>query len=916
MGMIRNISQTAQEREIVKLAPDLVVYIEGNPYLKNEFLATSPDSPATLVNFNDHVTSFNASYAVDNFVPQCSITLSVPNHLKYLYQVPGGTNIIQTMMQIQVYAKGRFLANNGNTLYRRVFKGLISHISFQDDGKSLQISVQCQGILYFLSLMRIDLHPAIQTSSQFDATTMSTVFGNLNPYQLIAAVFLTSIYTDGFQLPTVAGTATNNTSSNYKTEQNSPYFKAISEGFISKWQAISKGIGQDVHIYGLTEKELALTQGTVAALSNLTKRSPAQGTQDINLAAMKSAYLGSLTESDSLGLVDYTAIRQHMPEMSIDDVQLLNGEVVNRLDRLRTVTNALLYEGYQDVDGQVIFKPPMYNLDVTNLGMATSDAAKKFQQFPSTDINTHNNPFVITLAEIKTEEETEDQAGVHATRVIIQGTWSTQLQVKTLGADKLAFAEYVDLAKLAQFGLREEPVTPINWLQGGDTLGLFAYAASALVRANRGYRTYTVTIPMRPELKLGFPCFIPHKDMYGYINNISINYQMGGDATMTVSMDTLRKRPMFPRPQSNSNNTTGSGVQQTTGGVIYATQPNLIYQWTTPNNVSTSLQTTASQTPLPPTLTSSATPVEAINPRIPPPPPGSGTIADPSSSGSSVGDFGTITKSVDDTTTTNDSIKVVNYRQAAGANYFTMKSDTKSTCWNVQNDPGPIQGGQVTSGIVGPSGTVLTPSSGSSTSSYGGFIQPRIVDNSYYTDIFTGHMPYTDAKGYEVVAPFPWGRYTDLKTALWDFTQLGYVTATAASNEDTLTLQNIDSFLFAGLETPSASGSTSASDLNAALLSQLTTQAGNPTQSPTIIELSYTSTSTSTTQTNDATLLTNPQPDNNNPLDNQLTQNTLSSGAAAVAVFVSGTTNTSGTILEDAQAIKNNPTETGVPITS
>lgn len=64
-NMIRNISQSVQEREIVKTAPDLVCYLDGLPYLRNYLIGSSPtelgdaqkpNSSYTLVNFNDHVT--------------------------------------------------------------------------------------------------------------------------------------------------------------------------------------------------------------------------------------------------------------------------------------------------------------------------------------------------------------------------------------------------------------------------------------------------------------------------------------------------------------------------------------------------------------------------------------------------------------------------------------------------------------------------------------------------------------------------------------------------------------------------------------------------------------------------------------------------------------------------------------------
>src|SRR5271163_971322 len=66
---IRNISQTVQEREIIKTAPDVVVFLEGLPYLINLFINDpKTGNQTTLVNFNDHVVSFSATYDTDAMV--------------------------------------------------------------------------------------------------------------------------------------------------------------------------------------------------------------------------------------------------------------------------------------------------------------------------------------------------------------------------------------------------------------------------------------------------------------------------------------------------------------------------------------------------------------------------------------------------------------------------------------------------------------------------------------------------------------------------------------------------------------------------------------------------------------------------------------------------------------------------------
>src|SRR5271166_5828696 len=135
---IRNISQTVQEREIVKTAPDVIVFLDGLPYLVNPYIggsvgrSTATQAPQggqdyTLVNFNNHVQAFQAAYDVDNLKPGCTVQISVPNHQKYLYQAPGGNNLIETMAELQVFAKNYFPSASGNTVYTRVFKGVTSH---------------------------------------------------------------------------------------------------------------------------------------------------------------------------------------------------------------------------------------------------------------------------------------------------------------------------------------------------------------------------------------------------------------------------------------------------------------------------------------------------------------------------------------------------------------------------------------------------------------------------------------------------------------------------------------------------------------------------------------------------------------------------------------------------------------------
>src|SRR5271168_3634396 len=283
-GMIRNISQTVQEREIIKTAPDIVVFIEGLPYLLNPFV-NDPKSgnQTTYVNFNDHVTSFSASYDTDTMVPNCTVQLQVPNYQKYLYQMPGGNNLIQTMAQIQVYAKSYYMAATGDTVYRRVFKGVTSNIAYNDNGKTLEISVQCQGIMHLLERMNTNIHPSVNTSHHtgVQQTIWQSKYGTGNCFEVLAAVFLDVFRSDMFQFGSLQNLNFN----------KDPFSQAVQRGYMAKWQSILWNMAGDVHIFGPYQNTLNTTTSPMA-------RSRAYGKPDKNVAHNSVQKVSKQSEKD------------------------------------------------------------------------------------------------------------------------------------------------------------------------------------------------------------------------------------------------------------------------------------------------------------------------------------------------------------------------------------------------------------------------------------------------------------------------------------------------------------------------------------------------------------------------------------------------------------------------------------------
>lgn len=835
-GMIRNLNQTVQERELIKTCPDLIIYLDGKTYLLNPYITnTAANQSYTFVSFNDYIQNFSASYDVDNLIPSCNFTLQVPNFSKYLFQAPGGNNLIDSMMEVQVFAKGYYPSNNGNTVYYRIFKGITSHIANTDNGIFLEISVQCLGVLHLLEHMYVDLNPALISNSERNVTAMGSNQFNMNPYEILADTFLHGITFEGFELNVIGQSKITNN----PNDPNSYWVKAVEAGFCEKWQSILVNIRNEVHITGYRP-------GSVLPLdiNGITKEledSKGSGDPRLQAARLAPAPLKAQNSFNSDYYVD--VIKGYLPDMSVGSIQLTNGRIVTRLERIRTIVQLIGYEGYQDLDGTIIFKPPLYNLDVTNIGksvspIASTTGAKKPTSLVSITDNT--NPFVVHLSEIETESESEDQQAIRATRMTIQPTINPAFQYindSTTALIRPAIT-HIDIPKLAKFGLREEPARTLGWLGLNDKVAIYAYAVSELNRANRGWRTYNLTIPLRPELKLGFPMYLPHRDMYGYIKTISISYSYGGAATMTIMLDTLRKRPVFPSVRTNTTNQSDSLV--TNPPVVYTTQPNLVMEWTkAPEAPPTS------SNPFSPNYSSSTSP--DFNPfLISNPTTVSPDCVTPNSSAYLMGVPATQLQPLEKPIYAED-MEVVSARRSQYGTSWATKADTRTKNFRVQNDIATPDDAKNLNGngqkiVAGspffssanwhdppnPSVPIYTKtmnSNGGVSTLNGQKIVENVVVSANQTNGGTASVvnnlpnirnggininyhqkviscqPYTDEGGYEVMTPFPWGRWKSLKEALYE-THEGYLVENPTS-EQAQQISGTDAFLFAGVGSPS-----------------------------------------------------------------------------------------------------------------
>ena len=702
---IRNIIQSHQEREMVKTAPDLVVYLDGLPYVLNPWLRKDgAASGGLIVNFNEYITAANFSYGVDSLIPGGSVSLIVPSHHRYLFQAPGGNRIFNSMDEIQVYAKGYYFTKEGNSKYHRIFHGLVSKVHYSDTGTSLQINLQCQGLLRVMEIMRINMSPASVHHGDVAMTPFIDVMANLDPLRRIAELFNKLPQTEILE----------------RTSIDSPALSAsqkelIARGYAAKWINILSTTRKAVRLFGLKDKQVnkntpAYKKGESAEKEDPKVKNAGDTTQTMN-------------ESDAQNLFMLSKIKHFLPGMGVGQMNLVGSQIVAKIEVLRAMLNAVMFEGYQDIDGKVILKPPLFNLDVTKL----SSTAK------SMGLYLENNPFVIYPSEIEDESEEEDEQGIHITRVIVKGVANPSLQVD-LPDNLKAEASFMDPVLMARFGIREDAPKVIGFM-GNTAQSLQAFAVSELRKANRNWRTYSCTIPLRPELKLGFPIYLPHHDMYAYPSSIGISYNVGGRATMNIACNTLRKRPMIGREMTVDSDPDSKDNKGPQKQFVYASIPNLVMRMTSPS----------------------------------PKDPNSIKLDDLKDSG--------LTDVTKKDPSPEQKLRIQYFKQKLG-NRFHTEVETTGKSWRIQE------------------GTEYCAEKTSLKHEKVGDATFIVVDSDYVQKCLSV-LPYTDERGYEVVAPFPWGRWMALDTAITEFTNENYVTDQPQTT--TRIAKGADSFIFAGL---------------------------------------------------------------------------------------------------------------------
>jgi hypothetical protein len=488
-------NQGNRQVETIQVAPDGFVIVNGS---------TTVSNGGDTYDIRNDITEINTSLSIEAVPGSAFFTLSIPSYDTNKLKAYKG---MQVMSEIEMYLRGRFLkkSETGSDYYPYycAFWGIITSVTENYNEGIHTINVSCADILRWWQVTNININPSLLGSTEslekylhavFDMShkdyldyigTLMTngsvtlregkqegrqisIFGNIYSGMTIPDILQDLAQASIMQLAPVSDYLDFNNKNEAITSETRDM--ATTQLMMAYWARRMTQIGNNLKIYGLQQRK-------------------SDGKWIINLGKV-----GDITPYPTLP----------------SSVAVAKTERKSKLEVANEMKEAIIYEFFMDVNGDIIFKPPFFNLDVRqNLASVIDDI----------DIVTW------TISQIEAEV---------VTRVDVTGAIASVSSYQEV-TNGIAEDPYLTL----QFGERIAP-RQMNWLYSNTACQV--WAKLELARATANVRQGTMTIIGRPELRMGYPVYVPSRDCFYYIKGIDNNFSFGGNFTTTLTVMAERRR--------------------------------------------------------------------------------------------------------------------------------------------------------------------------------------------------------------------------------------------------------------------------------------------------------------------------------------------------------------------------------------
>lgn len=488
-------------RPTVVSAPDAIVYING----ESDSLACN--SCRRRFDINRYITSIQVDLNVDNSPGSASISMSIPRHTVDDFMIEGEP-IISPMMEVEIYAKGFYLVE-GLPQYYPIFWGLVTEVSDSYSGGEHTFSINCADILKWWEYCKLNVNPAMsQPAGQLGSNyLMGNIFHGANAYDVI--------WTLAQQSFGDIVNATGSFASAIQEQKQKETFRRSMSDIIGYWDSRFSKIRSNLVLYGV--------QGAAVRGDVLYESQPRGGGAPSSKFVSKAVRLANGGEDNSQLLFDPETINPFRSDIAnTGNPSLMQSESQTKLEIANACKEAIGYEFFMDVTGDIVFKPPFYNLDIL------SNKPISWIQ----DIDIISWDFSSSEAEVVTQLQMQGTAEGGAMSFGVTADFNTP------------YTEVIDYHLLRKYGVRTQTFNAEYMSSNRD---MFYAGMDLLDKMNAKRHRASVSIPMRPELRLGFPLYIAPKDQIWYTQGISHNIQMGGRAETSLTLSAKREKFIAPR---------------------------------------------------------------------------------------------------------------------------------------------------------------------------------------------------------------------------------------------------------------------------------------------------------------------------------------------------------------------------------
>lgn len=482
------------------MAPDAYVAIQGQTSV------VTCGECMRKVDLNKYLTGISTEASVDAPPGSATINLSIPDTDINEFYVEGNFVIIP-MMELEIYAKGYYTVG-GVPQYYKIFWGMIISISKNWSNGVTTFTLSCKDILHWWEKTNIILNPAFVGSE--GASCGYQLFGNqmagTNPYTVIIALAREAMgdfsITDGSFM-------------SHKPEAGpeATVIGGYAKDVMSYWQMKFGNIWNSLVLYG--------SSGMAYTFEGLGDVSPVRLATSIFTNERDVLDDNRLTFEFKLQPYEIAAYKQELDKAG--DVQFFQNDTQSKLSVALQARDQIQYEFYCDTTGDIVFKPPFYNLNV----------------MPNKPVSWINDFEIIddSINDSEAEVVTHMTSSGNAFGGVMDFGLTDEITVPRTGV--------IDWHLLKRYGWRRQDFQ-CEW--AGNPKKLFWFLLDMMDRINAKRHNGTVTIPMRPEIRMGFPVWIPYYDSFYYVNGVSHNYSPGGQATTTLTL--VAKRSKFIAPSN------------------------------------------------------------------------------------------------------------------------------------------------------------------------------------------------------------------------------------------------------------------------------------------------------------------------------------------------------------------------------